>query len=150
MSSIETPQQGEREYFRAFGVVALFIAASPSGTPCLIGHTRDLGSSLESIRARWHWSIGLTHAWWLASPDSAMAIIEQVSTGFPADGRGRFEAEADAVAGKIGLTAGAMRVALTAHADAMQRVCTALAHVDGMLASANADGELGWFNRAFR
>jgi hypothetical protein len=54
MSAIEIPQKGECEYFRAFGVVAVFVAASPANTPCLLGVSRDLGLSLESIRERWH------------------------------------------------------------------------------------------------
>jgi hypothetical protein len=150
MSTIEIPKQGDREYFRAFGIFALFLAASPARAPCQIGCTRDLGRSLESIRERWHWSVHLTHAWWLADENAARAIVAAVTAAFPSDRHERFEAHADAVACKIELAAATAGTTLTAHADALRRVQLAVAHVDGMIEEANASGELRWFNRAYR
>jgi hypothetical protein len=150
MSTIEIPQQGEREYFRAFGITALFLAASPAQTPCLIGFTRDLGRSLESIRTRWHRSVELTHAWWLADESGARAIVAAVTKAFPTDDHSRFDAHVDEVAGKIAGSARSLQLVLTDHADALHRVRTAVAHVDGMIEEANASGELRWFNRAYR
>jgi hypothetical protein len=148
--TIEIPQHGEREYFRAFGIVALFLAATPARTPCLIGCTRDLGRSLESIRSRWRWSIELAHAWWVPDENGARAIVTAVAAAFPSDSHGRFDAEADTIATKIEPAAATVGTKLTAHADALRRVQLAVAHVDGMIEEANASGELRWFNRAYR
>jgi hypothetical protein len=147
---MEIPTNGEREYFRAFGIVALFVAASTSRMPTLIGYTRDLGRSLESIRSRWHWSVDLVYAWWLADEAKAKAIIAMLNAALPVDAHGRFDAHADAVAGKIGAAARALDVTLTQHADAMRRVQLAVAKVDSVIDAANVTGDLGWFNRAYR
>lgn len=147
---IEIPQNGEREYFRAFGIVALFVAATPAHTPCLIGFTRDLGRSLESIRSRWHWSVELTSAWWMAVDDGAKAIVAAVTAAFPSDSHERFDADADAVAGKIEVAARSLQLKLTPHADAMRRVQLAVARVDSVIEAANDAGELSWFNATYR
>ncbi len=151
MSDLEIPQHGEREYFRAFGVVALYIVASPTRrVPCLIGYTRDLGASLQSIRSRWHWSVCVTHAWWLGAQESAMKIIDALNAAVPSDSHGRYEAEADLIAARIGRAALNNGIRLTPHADAMRRVRVALARVDTMIEQAACAGELRWFNLAYR
>lgn len=149
-SELQIPKQADREYFRAFGIVALFVAASPTRVPCLIGYTRDLGSSLESIRARWHWSIGMTHAWWMANQRDARRVLDAVNAVYPVDSRGLFDVEADRIAAKLEHAATTYAVTLTPHADAMHRVQLAVARVDVVIEQANTAGELRWFNRAYR
>jgi len=147
---IEIPTGSERDYFRAFGVVSLFIAASPARMPCLTGYTRDLGCSLESIRTRWHWSVEITHAWWVAEAVAARKLIDQLSAHFPTDTSGRFDATDEAVAQRVVREAAAMGVILTAHAEALQRVRAAVTHVDKMIEDASLAGKLQWFNAAYR
>lgn len=146
---IEIPQHREREYFRAFGIVALYLAASSARAPCRIGFTRDLGRSLESIRTRSHWSMDLMHAWWLADIKGARAIVAAVTAAFPTDGQGRLDAHADDVAGRVEASARALRLSLTPHAVALRNVRVAVARVDSVIGGANANGELRWFNQAY-
>lgn len=149
-AEFEIPKNGEREYLRAFGVVALFVAAPLTRVPCLTGYTRDLGLSLESVRTRWHWSIEFSHAWWLADQKTARQILDAVNAVYPLDPRGLFAVEADIIAAKLEHAATLLGAKLTAHADALHRVRQALARVDAVIASANASGELRWFNRTYR
>jgi len=150
VSAIDIPSSSEREYLRAFGITALFVAASPAGSPTLIGYTRDLGRSIESIRGRWHWSTQLTHAWWLARDGDARKIIDQVNAAFPLDEHGRFDVDAEAIATRMRREALALNIKLTEHSSALQRVQAALAQVDSVIASANAAGDLRWFNKTYK
>jgi hypothetical protein len=150
MTDIEIPTHGDREYLRVFGVVAVYIAASPSNVPCLIGYTRDLGRTLESIRTRWHWSIGYTHAWWVRDQAIAARLIDCINAFVPLDAKGLISVEADTIAAHIERTASSAEVVLTSHSDAMARVHAAVDRVDAVIAAANNSGELRWFNRAYR
>lgn len=147
---IEIPEHCEREYFRAFGITALYVAATPARAPCRIGFTRDLGRSIESIRARSHWSIDIVHAWWLHDVTGARAIVAAVTDGFPTDTNGCLDAHVDDVALRVEASARSMRLSLTPHANALRNVRIAVARVDTVIASANGSGELAWFNRAYR
>lgn len=150
-TTIEIPTADAREYFRALGITALFIAASPARSPCMLGHTHDLADSLEEVRARWHCSVQFTRAWWLANESKAQAILQAVEAAFPAGGQGHLvEVDADTVAAAIERAAASARVTLTEHAKAIERVQEVLAHVDSMIEGANARGELKWFNKRYR
>jgi hypothetical protein len=148
--TIEIPQRGDREYIRACGIFAIFLAASPARAPCLIGCTRDLGRSLESIRKRWHWSIEITHAWWMPDVSGARSIVAAITSAFPTDSQGRFDASADEIAGKIEIAARSLGLTLTQHVDMLSRVKIAGARVDSVIGSASANGQLRWFNAAYR
>ena len=146
MTGIEIPTHGEREYLRVFGVVAVYIAAGNQRGPCLIGYTRDLGRTRESIRDRWHWSIELPAAWWVADQTTAAAIIARVNETLPLDARGLFDIETDKLAEQIERRGRG----LTRHPDAMGRVRAAVNRVDAVIEAANRAGELSWFNAAYR
>jgi hypothetical protein len=148
--TIEIPGRGEREYLRAFGVVAVYVAAPPARSPCTIGATRNLGLSQKTIRRRWHWAVGITHAWWTAGLAQARSLNEVIAEGLPLDRRGRFDLDAETVADKIQESARRLGLSLTAHAETMKRAKEALARIDAVIAENNAAGELKWFNAAYR
>ena len=150
MTELEIPRGALREYLIVFGVAAVYVATAPSGRPCEVGVTRDLERKLEAIRARWDRSIDITLAYWVRDRESAKRIARQASARLAHDRAGHLDVTAASAGAAIRDEAAECRVMLTDHDAAMARVHAAVDHVADVIATAQANGGLKWFNRAYR
>lgn len=137
------PRGAERDYLAAYGLVAVYVAALPTGET-IIGTSRDLMQSLLAIR-RSHAGAAIVSAYWVKNAAEARAICACVawqSKDVPTTPR--------TAQTRIEIAARRMKLALTDHDTVMARVRTAVEYVEAKIAEAQAAGELHWFNRAFR
>ncbi|WP_157787986.1 hypothetical protein [Bradyrhizobium elkanii] len=149
MMEFEIPHAADREYLIVFGVAAIYIATIPRGEPCIVGVTRDLGQTFDGIRDKWPWSeIGC--AFWVKDRDTAEAIVAEATEVLPRDPEGRLAVRAEFARRQIELVAERRKVPLTDHDAVMLRVHAAVRHVQEKINEANASGDLGWFNTAYR
>lgn len=147
---IDLPNESEREYLDAFGVVSLYVAASPAGEPCMVGTTSDLGATLDQLRKQWHWSIEFVEVFLVADDATARRLIDAIHARIPVALRDRLDTSASQVVALIVREAFGRRIKITGHEQALVRVRAALHRVDDVIDKANDSGELAWFNAAYR
>ncbi len=139
----------EREYFDAFGLVALCVMAAGSGQPCMIGATTNLAVTLQQAKQQWHWSVEYAAIYWVKDEISAGTLINAVYDRVPSDDAKRIDISADEIIVLVEQQAARHAVVLTPHDLAIMRVRLALAHVDAVIEDANNAGKLKWFNIAY-
>ena len=81
MMALRLPRAAEREYIAAANVVAVYVAALPSG-PSYVSTSRDLLHSLIALRRRWS-GIRIVSAHWLEGKTEARLIWREVNAGLP-------------------------------------------------------------------
>ncbi|MGX1151421.1 hypothetical protein [Bradyrhizobium ottawaense] len=145
----EMPHGADREYLIVFGVAAIYVATIPRGEPCIVGVSRDLSQTFDSIRDRWPWSeIGC--AFWVKDRETAEALVTEATEVLPRDPEGRLAVRAEFARRQIELVAERWKVPLTDHDAAMSRVHAAVRRVQEKINEANTSGDLAWFNSAYR
>jgi hypothetical protein len=145
----EIPRGADREYLIVFGVAAIYVGTIPVGEPCVVAPSRDLDKSFEAMRTRWPWS-EISCAFWVKDRDTAEAIAGEVNGRLPHDRGGRLAVRAEVARRQIETVACDWKIQLTNHDAAMSRVHAAVRRVREAIDSANAGGELAWFNSAYR
>ncbi|MBO4221989.1 hypothetical protein [Bradyrhizobium neotropicale] len=145
---IDLPRGALREYLIASHVAAVAVAIVPTGQ-CRVVATRDPGRTLVALRREFH-GIELASIFWVESPEMARLIATEVSLPRVKDERGLMEGPASQLVRAIEATAARMNISLTEHAVVMRRVRSAVHLVKTKIAEAQARGELGWFNKAYR
>jgi len=141
--ALKLPRKAEREYITASGIVSVYVAALPSGR-ALVGLSRDLLHSLLALRRRFS-GAHIACAYWVKDRAEARLIARQVN-----DDLAFVEATARAAQRRIENVAAHMGIALTEHATVLARTRNAVAYIEERIAQAEADGELSWFNSAYR
>lgn len=146
--ALRLPRGAEREYLALYGIVAVYVAAIPSG-PTLVGSTRDLLRSLIGHRRRF---VGaqITCAYWLGDEREAELIVREVRASFAQGSEGLLVANAKTAQRRIENTAAHMGIPLTDHDTVMIRCRAAVEFIEDKIEQAYAEGGLRWFNQAFR
>ena len=80
----------------------------------------------------------------------ARLICREVNASLPRGASGLLVANAKAAQRCIENVAARMNVTLTDHADVLHRASAAVAFVENHIREAEANGELRWFNQAYR
>jgi hypothetical protein len=146
---LKLPRQGEREFIAAYGIVAVYVAALPHGTS-LVGFSRDLLHSLLTLRRQWA-GLHIASAAWVKDRSEARLIATEVNASLMHDGERRpLLADAKATQRHVENVAAHMGIALTDHDTVLMRARTAVAYIEEQIAQAQAQGELSWFNSAYR
>jgi hypothetical protein len=146
--ALKVPRGAEREYIAASGIVAIYVAALPSG-PTRVGMSRDLLHSLLAIRRRWMGTI-ITCAYWLQSETDARLIMREVYNSLAHGNEGLLVANAKTAQRRIENVAAHMGILLTDHGTVLQRARCAVQYIEQQIEQAQANGELSWFNAAYR
>jgi hypothetical protein len=139
---LQIPRSAEREYLAVLGITAIYGAELPIG-PGFLGVSRDLNLSLQSLRRRWC-GAEITFGVWVRDRNAAQVLRRQASAILPAG------ASTSAMRSAIDETALRLGVAVTEHEVVMQRVAAVVEQVERKIEEASQNGELQWFNRAFR
>jgi hypothetical protein len=142
------PHGAEREYLATYGIVAIYVAALPSG-PTLVGISRDLHRSLQAIRRRW-FDARIIFSAWVKDRTEATLIAREVNRVLPHSDSGLLAASARDAQRRVENVAAHMGITLTDHDTVMVRVRAAVNLVAGMIDAAQANGDLAWFNTAYR
>jgi hypothetical protein len=145
---LRMPRGAEREYIATYGIVAIYVAALPTG-PTLVDTTRDLLRTWLAIRRRWL-GVQITSALWVKDRSEAALIAREVNASIPHGTEGLLVATAKVAQRRIENVAAHMNIPLTDHDTVMARVRTAVQFVAESIDEAHAHGELAWFNTAFR
>jgi hypothetical protein len=148
MLALRLPRAAEREYIAAANVVAVYVAALPSG-PSYVSTSRDLLHSLIALRRRWS-GIRIVSAHWLEGKTEARLIWREVNAGLPRGASGLLVANAKAAQRHVENVAARMNITLTDHADLMVRAQAAVGFIESHIREAEANGGLRWFNQAYR
>jgi hypothetical protein len=90
--ALRLPRAAEREYIATANVVAVYVAALPSG-PSYVSTSRDLLHSLIALRRRWS-GIGIISAHWLEGKTEARLICREVRASLPRGASGLLVANA--------------------------------------------------------
>ena len=145
---VRLPRGAEREYLAASGITAIYVAAIPSG-PTLIGTSRDVLRSLIGHRRRF---VGakITCVYWLRDEREAGLLVREVRASFAQGSEGLLVANERTAQRRIENTAAHMGIALTDHDTVMIRCRAAVEFIDEKIEQAYAEGNLRWFNSAFR
>ncbi|KRQ99256.1 hypothetical protein [Bradyrhizobium valentinum] len=145
----ELPEGADREYLIIFGVAAVYVGTIPVGEPCIVGATRDLERTYQAMREKWPWSeIGA--AFWVKDRDTAEVIASEVNGVLPHDANDRLDCRAERARVEIERVARDWKISLTNHDAAMARVQAAVRRVGDLIERANVNGDLSWFNTAYR
>ncbi|MBR0879650.1 hypothetical protein ACVMGC_001052 [Bradyrhizobium barranii subsp. barranii] len=140
--SIQIPRRAEREYLATLGIAAVYVASLPVGM-AFVGISRDLHQSLISLQRRW-FSAEIAFALWVKDRAAAEMIRRQVNaTMLPSNSVLRLQSAIEAAAETL-------NVPTTPHAIVMERVAAVVQQVEAKIEQAHRNGELIWFNRAFR
>ena len=145
--TIMLPRGAEREYITAANVQAIYVAALPSG-PSLV-RTRDLLHSLIALRRRFG-GVRIITAHWVEGKTAARLICREVNSSLARGPSGLLVATAKDAERRVENVAAHMGVVPTDHADVLLRARAAVAFVENHIAHAEANGELRWFNQAYR
>ncbi|MEH2565351.1 hypothetical protein [Bradyrhizobium sp. AZCC 2289] len=145
---LKLPRAAEREYLVVYGIVAVYVAALPAG-PALVGISRDLLHSLQSLRRRWP-ALQITAAFWVKDKTEARLICREVNSSLAHGQQGLLVANAKTAQRKVENVAAHMGIALTEHDTVLLRARSAVAFIEERIAQAQAAGELSWFNSAYR
>jgi hypothetical protein len=146
--ALRLPRAAEREYIAAANVVAVYVAALPSG-PSYVSTSRDLLHSLIALRRRWN-GVRIVSAHWLEGKTEARLICREVNESLPRGASGLLVANAQAATRRVENAAARMGFVLTDHADVLLRARAAVAFVEDKIEQQQASGELAWFNQAYR
>lgn len=148
MMALRLPRSAEREFIAAANVVAIYVAAIPSG-PSYVSISRDLLHSLIALRRRWP-GVRIVSAHWVGDKTEARLICREVNAGLPRGASGLLAADAKAATRRVENVAARMGFVLTDHAYVLLRARAAVAFVEDKIAQQQASGELRWFNQAYR
>jgi hypothetical protein len=146
--ALRLPRAAEREFIAAANIQAVYVAALPSG-PSFVSTSRDLLHLLIALRRRWN-GIRIISAHWVEGKTEARLICREVNASLPRGASGLLVANAKAAQRCIENVAARMNVTLTDHADVLHRASAAVAFVENHIREAEANGELRWFNQAYR
>jgi hypothetical protein len=145
---LKLPRGAEREYIAASNIYAIYVAALPSG-PSLVGVSRDLLHSLLAIRRRWHCA-HIYSAHWLKDKAEARLITREVYDSLAHGSEGLLVANAKTAQRRVENVAAHMGILLTDHDTVLLRARAAVGYIEQRIDEAQANGELSWFNAAFR
>ncbi|RXG91567.1 hypothetical protein [Bradyrhizobium zhanjiangense] len=146
---IKLPRAAEREYLAIYGIVAVYVASLPQGAS-LVGFSRDLLHSLLTLRRRWP-GLHIASAFWVKNRGEARLIATEVNRSLMHVGEQKLlMADAKAAQRHVENVAAHMGIQLTEHATVLMRARSAVAFIDAKIAQAQANGELAWFNSAYR
>jgi hypothetical protein len=109
--ALKLPRSAERAYITTYGIVAIYVAALPSG-PTLVRTSRDLLMSLLAIRRRWDGAI-ITAAFWMQDKREARLLCREVNAGFAHGSEGLLVANARDAQRRIENVAAHMGIMLT-------------------------------------
>lgn len=140
--TIAMPDHHARDYLRAFGVAAIYVASEPAWRPTLVGVTRDVRATSEQVHRA---GFNLIAIYWLGERKLGERIIRVLAFD-----NGIIDATADYVCTLIERTASKCKITLTPHDRTLARVEHATKHLNDSMNSANKRGDLQWFNRAYR
>jgi hypothetical protein len=146
--TLKLPRGAEREYIAASNIVAIYVAALPTG-PTLVGFSRDLLHSLITHRRRWV-GLQITAAFWVKDKTEARLISTEVNRSLAHGDEGLLVATAKAAERRIENVAAHMGIVLTDHPTVMLRTRSAVAFIEDRIAQLQASGELAWFNASYR
>jgi hypothetical protein len=139
---LQIPRSAEREYLAVLGIAAIYGVRLPIGAPFL-GVTRDLNLSLQSLRRRWC-GAEIAFSLWVKDRSTANNIRrlanETIQPGV----------SLPALRDAINDAAAICDVVLTEHEIVMQRVSAVVSMIEQRIDEAQQNGELQWFNSAFR
>jgi hypothetical protein len=141
--ALKLPRAAEREYLAIYGIVAIYVAALPSGN-ALVSFSRDLLHSLLALRRRYS-GAHITCAYWVKDKAEARLIVRQVNADLVF-----LDATAKTAQRCIENVAAHMNIPITEHSLVLSRARTAVAFIEDRIAEAQASGELSWFNSAYR
>jgi hypothetical protein len=139
---LQIPRGAEREYLTILGVAAIYGVELPIGSGFL-GVSRDLNLSLHSLRRRWC-GAEIGFCFWVKDRSTA-ETIRHLANAMMQSG-----ASVAAMRDAIGHAAERCGVILTEHDVVMLRVSAVVRMVEAKIDEASQNGELQWFNRAFR
>jgi hypothetical protein len=126
MIVIEPPSRAVRDYLAQFGVVAIYVTST--GT---LGVGRDLARAAP-----------IAAAWWVRDRHTAEQILVAIGEEQPAT-VAQATAEVLAAANRLGAV-------LSEHGAVMARAQAAIDQLSAKLSTAQANGDLKFFNRAYR
>ncbi len=115
-----------RDYLHEFGLACVYV--TPAGR---IGVTRDL-ADVGAIAA----------AWWAKDAAAAHAVVRAIGEQAPAS--------VEAATAEILAAAKRLDAVLSTHDVVVTRAQAAIDRLGTRLSTANANGDLKWFNRAYR
>lgn len=140
---LKLPRRAEREYLAVYGIIAIYVLALPTGQ-ARVRYSRDLLHSLLAIRRKFAGS-HIACAYWVRDKAEARLIVRQVN-----DDLSFIDATAKIAQRRIENVAAHMGIVITDHATVLQRTRAAVAFVEQRIDEAQAQGELKWFNAAYR
>jgi hypothetical protein len=141
--ALKLPRAAEREYLAIYGIVAVYVAALPSGS-ARVGISRDLLHSLLALRHKFS-GAHITAAFWVQGKAEARLIARQVNADLAL-----LQPTAWMAQRCVENVAAHMGIAITEHAAVLTRARSAVAFIEQRIAEAEAQGELSWFNSAYR
>jgi hypothetical protein len=145
--ALSLPRGAEREYLAIYGIVAIYVAALPSGGSC-VGVTRDLLRTEIALRRQW-FGLRLSCAYWVKDKTEARLITREVHAN-PGRDSGLLPANAKTAQRRVENVAAHMGIPLTEHDTVLLRARSAVAFIENQIAEAHATGQLSWFNREYR
>jgi len=146
MTIIRMPRGADREYLAAYGIFAVYVASSRKGPPAIVGVSRDLIQTLTALRRRRHMPLlHMTCIYWIEDPAEARLLVREVNAGLP-----QLEMDGAAAQRKIENVAAHIGILLNEHHTVLTRAHAAVEFVERHIENAQANGQLRWFNRAFR
>jgi hypothetical protein len=140
--TLQIPRGAEREYLNVLGIAAIYGVKLPIGAGFL-GVSRDLNLSLQSLQRRWC-GAEIAFALWMRDRPTADAIRRVANATMPPGASMAVMCEA------VNDAAAAYHIVLTEHDIVMTRVSTAVRMIEHQIEQASQNGELQWFNAAFR
>lgn len=146
--ALQLPRGAEREYIAVSNIVAVYVAALPSG-PAFVSYSRDLLHSLLTLRHRWP-ALQITAAFWVQAKSDARLICREVNCRLAQGQQGLLVANAKTAQRKVENVAAHMGIVLTDHDTVLIRARAAVAYIEQQIAQAQASGQLHEFNRAYR
>lgn len=145
--ALSLPRGAEREYLTIYGIVAVYVAALPSG-PTHVGITRDLLRTEIALKQQW-FGTRITCAYWVKDKTEGNLITREVHATL-GQSSGLLAADAKTARRRIENVAAHMGIQLTEHDTVLLRARAAVAFIERQLAEAQASGQLSWFNREYR
>jgi hypothetical protein len=137
------PKGAEREYLTVNGIVAVYIAELRDGEFAL-GVSHDLYQSLVAIRRQQYRYAAIVGAYWVKSDAEAALLCDEALAG------GHSKPTRAMVANRIEAAAERLNIAVIEHQALLTRVREAVEYVESKLAEAQGNGQLQFFNRAYR
>jgi hypothetical protein len=139
---LQIPHGAEREYLMILGIAAIYGVSVPVGGG-FIGVSRDLNLSWQSLKRRFP-GADIVFCRWVKDRSTAEVLRREASTMLPTG------ASTVVMRFAIENAAEQLGIVLTEHEVVMQRVRTTVAEIEHAIEHASRNGELQWFNSAFR